>query len=150
MRNKCKDNQNHSPSLMILYCCISGTRMGKVGLCTPTESRIESGMSSHYWKSKANKRGKLVFARGNFPSWNQTKCMCKSGKKQTGRERDPLPVGAHTSKKPSKVEKKLPYKCSTSSLPIKNCPSQRMEEKTGGEGTCRPSQPVRGSSHAAW
>ena len=73
--------------------------------------------------------------------------MCKSGKNQTGRERDPLPVWAHTSKKTSKVEKKLPYKCSTSSLPSKSCPSQRMEEKTGGEGTCRLSQPVRGSSH---
>ena len=35
--------------------------------------------------------------------------MCKSGKNQTGRERDPLPVWAHTSKKTSKVEKKLPY-----------------------------------------
>ena len=55
--------------------------------------------------------------------------MCKSGKNQTGRERDPLPVWAHTSKKTSKVEKKLPYKCSTSSLPSKSCPSQRMEEK---------------------
>ena len=55
--------------------------------------------------------------------------MCESGKNQTGRERDPLPVWAHTSKKPSKVEKKLPYKCSTSSLPSKSCPSQRMEEK---------------------
>ena len=53
-----------------------------------------------------------------------------------GRERDPLPVWAHTSKKTSKVEKKLPYKCSTSSVPSKSCPSQRMEEKTGGEGTC--------------
>ena len=60
--------------------------------------------------------------------------MCKSGKNQTGRERDPLPAWAHTSKKTSKVEKKLPYKCSTSSLPSKSCPSQRMEEKTGGEG----------------
>ena len=49
--------------------------------------------------------------------------------------------------KTSKVEKKLPYKCSTSSLPSKSCPSQRMEEKTGGEGTCRLYQPVRGSSH---
>ena len=46
---------------------------------------------------------------------------------------DPLPVWAHTSKKTSKVEKKLPYKCSTSSLPSKSCPSQRMEEKAGGE-----------------
>ena len=54
--NKCKDNQNHSLSLMILYCWICGTSMGKVGLCTPTESRTESGMSSHYWMSKANKR----------------------------------------------------------------------------------------------
>ena len=73
--------------------------------------------------------------------------MCKSGKNQTGRERDPLPVCSHTSKKPSKVEKKLPYKCSTSSLPSKSCPSQRMEEKTGGEGTCRLSQPVRATGH---
>ena len=40
--------------------------MGKV-LYTPTESRIESGMTSHYWMSKANKRRELVFARGNFP-----------------------------------------------------------------------------------
>ena len=150
MGNKCKDNQNHSLSLMLLYCWICGTTMGKVGLCTPTEFRIESSMSSHYWMSKANKRRKLVFARGNCPSWNQKKCMCKSGKNQTGRERDPLPVWAHTSKKTSKVEKKLPYKCSTSSLPSKSCPSQRMEEKTGGEGTCRLSQPVRGSSHGAW
>ena len=37
----------------------------------------------------------------------------------------------------------------TSSLPSKRCPSQRMEEKTGGEGTCRLSHPVRGSSHGA-
>ena len=47
--------------------------------------------------SKANKRRELVFARGNCPSGNQKKCMCKSGKNQTGRERDPLPVWAHTS-----------------------------------------------------
>ena len=40
-------------------------------------------------------------------------------------------------------------KCTTSSLPSKSCPSQRMEEKTGGEGTCRLSQPVRRSSHMA-
>ena len=57
---------------------------------------------------------------------------------QTGRERETRSLfGAHTSKKTSKVEKKLPYKCSTSSLPSKSCPSQRMEEKTGGECTCR-------------
>ena len=59
--------------------------------------------------------------------------MCKSGKNQTGRERDPLPVWAHTSKKTSKVEKKLPYKCSTSSLPIKSFRAnewkRRLEEK---------------------
>ena len=36
------------------YAC--DTSMGKVGLCTPTESIIESDMSSHYWMSKANKR----------------------------------------------------------------------------------------------
>ena len=99
--------------------------------------------------SKANKRRELVSARGNYPSCNQKKCMCKSGKNQPGRERDPLPVLAHTSKKPSRVEKKLPYKCSTSSLPSKSCPSQRMEEKTGGEDTCRVSKPVRGSNHGA-
>ena len=100
-------------------------RTTALALCTPTESRIESGMSSHYWMSKANKRREL--ARGNFPSWNQKKCMCKSGKNQTGRERDPLPVWVHTSKKTSKVEKKLPYKCSTSSLPSKSFPSGRED-----------------------
>ena len=59
--------------------------------------------------------------------------MCKSGKNQTGRERDPLPVWTHTSKKPSKVEKKLPYKCTTSSLPTNvvrvNEWKRRLEEK---------------------
>ena len=78
--------------------------------------------------SKANKHRELVFARGNCPSLNQKRCMCK---------------------KPSKVEKKLPYKCSTSSLPSKSYPSQRMEEKTGGEGTYRLGQPVRASSHGS-
>ena len=73
--------------------------------------------------------------------------MCKSGQNQTGRERDPPPVWAHTSKKTSNVGKKLPYKYSTSSFPSKSCQSQRMEEKTGVEGTCRLSQPVRESSH---
>ena len=70
--------------------------------------------------------------------------MCKSGKNQTDRERDPLLAWTHTSKKPSKVEKKLPYKFTTSSLPSKSFPSQRIEEKTGGEGTCRLSQPSHG------
>ena len=79
----------------------------------------------------------LYLHAGIAPPEIRKKCMCKSGKNQTGRERGPLPVWAHTSKKTSKVEKKLPYKCSTSSLPSKSCPSQRMEEKTGGEGTCR-------------
>ena len=64
-------------------------------------------------------------------------------------ERETHSLSGHTSKKTSKVEKKIPYKCSTSSLPSKSCPSQRMEEKTGGECTCRLSQPVRGSSHEA-
>ena len=36
--------------------------------CTPTEPRIESGMPSHYWMSKGNKRRELVFALGNCPS----------------------------------------------------------------------------------
>ena len=142
MWNKCKDNQNHSLSLMLLYCWICGTSMGKVGLCTPTESRIESGMPSHYWMSKANKRRKLVFARGNFSSWNQKKCMCKSGKNQTGRERDPLPVWAHTSKKTSKVEKKLPYKCSTQFTS-----QQKLSESTNGKRRLEKAHaPVRGST----
>ena len=71
--------------------------MGKVGLCTPTESRIESGMSSHYWMCKANKR---------------SVCARVERTKQVERERDPLSAWAHTSKKPSKVEKKHPYKYS--------------------------------------
>ena len=98
---------------------------------------------------KSNKLRELVFARGNCPSGNQKKCMCKSGKNQTGRERDPLPVWAHTSKKTSKVEKKLPYKCATNSLPSKSC-----QESTNRRGDWRRrhmqlSQPVRGSSHGA-
>ena len=55
-----------------------------------------TGMPSHYWMSKANKRRKLVFARGNCPSWNQKKCMCKSGKNQTGRERETHSLFGHT------------------------------------------------------
>ena len=74
--------------------------MGKVGSYTTTEHRIESGMPSHYWMSKVNERRELVFARGKCPSGNQKKCMRKSGKNQTGRDRDPLPVWTHTSKKP--------------------------------------------------
>ena len=31
-------------------------------------NRVESGMSSHYWMSNANKRRELVFAHGNCPS----------------------------------------------------------------------------------
>ena len=97
--------------------------MGKVGLCTPTESRIESGMSSHYWILKPTNVDNL-----ELPLLKKClKCMCKSGKNQTGRERDPLPVWAHTSKKTSKVENKLPYKCSTSSFTSKSCLSQRMD-----------------------
>ena len=69
--------------------------------------------------------------------------VCERAERTKQGERD-----QHTSKKTSKVEKMLPYKCSTSSLPSKNCPSQRMEEKTE-EGTGRLSQPVRGSSHGA-
>ena len=114
-----------------------------------SESRIESGMSSHYWMSKANKRRELVFARGNSPPEIRRSVCARVEKNQTGRERDPLPVWAHTSNKTSKVEKKIPYKCSTSSIPSKSCQSQRMEEKTGGEGTCRLSQPVQGYSHGA-
>ena len=90
MGNKYKDNQNHSLSLMLRYCWICGTSIGKVGVCTPTESRIESGMSSHYWMSN-NKRRELVFARGNCPSWNQKKCMCRVERtKQAARETNSL------------------------------------------------------------
>ena len=45
--------------------------------------------------------------------------MCNSEKNQTGRERDPLPVWAHTSKKPSKVEKKLPSSVQPAHFPAK-------------------------------
>ena len=84
------------------------------------------------------------------PEIRRSVCARVERTKQIGRETHYLfGVWAHTSKKTSKVEKKLPYKCSTSSLPSKSCPSQRMEEKTGEEGTCRLSQPVRGSSHGA-
>ena len=75
------------------------------------------------------------------PEIRRSVCARVERTKQVERENHSL-LG-HT-----KVEK-LPYKCSTSSLPSKSCPSQRMEEKTGGEGTCRLSQPVRGSSHGA-
>ena len=64
--------------------------------------------------------------------------VCAKVEKKTSRERNPLPIWAHTSKKPSKVGKK----CTSSSLPSKSCPSLRMEKKTGGEDTCRLSQPV--------
>ena len=84
------------------------------------------------------------------PEIRRNVCARVERTKQVERERDPLPVWTHTSNKPSKVEKKLPYKCSTSSLLSKGCLSQQMEEKTGGEGTCRLSQPVRGSSHGTW
>ena len=53
--------------------------------------------------------------------------MCKNVKNQTGRER-PTPCLGTLQQETSKVEKKLPYKCSTSSLPSKSCPSQRMEK----------------------
>ena len=53
----------------------------------------------------------------------------------------------NTSKNPSKVEKMLPYKCTTVHFPEKVVPSQRMEEKTGGKGTGKLSQPVRGYIH---
>ena len=54
----------------VLVLCYSTAEYayGKGGSCTPTEPRIESGMLSHYWMSKANKRRELVFACGYFPS----------------------------------------------------------------------------------
>ena len=60
--------------------------MGKVGLCTPTESRIESGMSSHYWMSKANKRRKLVFAGIAPPEIRRSVCARVERTKQVERE----------------------------------------------------------------
>ena len=89
------------------------------------------------------------FAGITPPEIRRSVCARVERTKQVERERDPLPVWTHTSRRSSKVEKKLPYKCTTRSLPNKSCPSQRMEEKTGGEGTCRLSQPIRGSSHGA-
>ena len=83
------------------------------------------------------------------PEIRRSVCARVERTKQVERERPTPCFRANTSKKTSKVEKKVPYKCSTSSLPSKSCPNQRMEEKTGGEGTCRLSQPVRGSSHGA-
>ena len=148
MGSKCKDNQNHSPSLMLLYCWIRGTSMGKVGLCTPNESRIESGMSSHYWMSRANKRRELVFARGNFPSWNHKKCMCKSGKNQTGRERETQHTPAR-----SRLKSRINFHTSVQPVhfPAKvvrvNEWKRRLEEKAHA-GLVRG--PVRGSSHGAW
>ena len=84
--------------------------------------------------SKANKRRDLLAGIAP-PEIRKSVCARVERTKQVEREREPLPVWTHTSKKPSKVEKKLPYKCTTSS-PSKSCPSQRMEEKTGREGTC--------------
>ena len=84
--------------------------------------------------SKANKRREVYFLTGiSSPEIRRSVCARVDRTKQV--ERDPPPVWAHTNKKPSKVEKKLPYNCPTSSLPSKSCPSQQMEEKTGEEGT---------------
>ena len=74
-----------------LYSTYTRHQYGKVGLCTPTESRIESGMSSHYWMSKANKRRELVFARGNFagistPEIRRSVCARVERTKQVERE----------------------------------------------------------------
>ena len=60
-----------------------GTSMGKVGLCTLTESRIESGMSSHYWMSKADKRRELVFSP---PEIRRSVCARLERTKQVERE----------------------------------------------------------------
>ena len=150
MWNKYKDNPNHSPSLMLLYCWIRPTSMGKVSLCTPTESRIEWGMSSHYWISKANKRRELVFATGIAPS-EIRRSECARVERTKRVERETHSLFGHTPAR-SRLKSRISFlgKCSTSSLPSKSCPSQRMEGKTGGEDTCRLSQPVRGSSHGAW
>ena len=60
---------------------------GKGRLMQPSESRIESGMASHYWMSKANKRRELVFARGNqCPEIRRSVCARVERTKQVERE----------------------------------------------------------------
>ena len=69
----------------------------------------------------------LYLLAGIAPPEIRRSVCARVERNQTGRERDPLPVWAHTSKKTSKIEKKLPYKCSTSSLP-----SKKLPESTNG------------------
>ena len=85
------------------------------------------------------------------PEIKRSVCARVERTKQIERETHSLfGVWAHTSKKTSKVEKKLPYKCSTSSLPSKSCPSQRMEEKTGEEGCSKRQAYKRWSCHSGF
>ena len=116
------------------------------------EQQIEEALGelTHYYRSNSLRANpdKTQVTGIAPPEIRRSVCARVERTKQVERETHSL-FWAHTSKKTSKVEKKLPYKCSTSSLPSKSCPSHRMEEKTGGEGTCRLSQPVRGSSHGA-
>ena len=117
--------------------------MGKVGLCTPTESRIESGMSSHITGClKPTNVDNLYLLVGiSPPEIRRSVCARVERTKQVERETHSL--FGHTP-----ARRRL--KSRRSFLTSKSCPSQRMEERTGGEGTCRLSQPVRGSSHGAW
>ena len=82
----------------------------------------------------------LYLLVGNAPP-EIRRSVCARVERTKQVERDQLPVWAHTSKKPSEVEKNLPYKCSTSSFPSKSCPSQRMEENRLRTGyTCSKEQ----------
>ena len=148
MGNKCKDNQNHSPSCSTAeYAAPVWERWAYAHLLNPELNQACRAITECL--KPTNVDNLYLLAGISPPEIRRSVCARVERPKQVERERDPLPPWAHTSKKSSKVEKKLPYKCSTSSLPSKSWPSQRMEEKTGGEGTCRLSQHVRGSSHGA-
>ena len=123
--------------------------MGKVGSCTPTEPRIESGMPSHYWILKPTNVENLYLLVGISPS-EIRRSVCARVERTKHVERETHSLFRHT---PARSYLKLPYKCTTSSLPIKSCPRQLMEEKTGGEGTCMAPNDTaykRWSSHSGF
>ena len=64
--------------------------------------------------------------------------MCKSEKNQTGREREIHSLFGHTPAR-SRLKSRRSFLTSVQPVhfPAKVVPSQRMEEKTGGEVTCR-------------
>ena len=90
--------------------------------------------------SKANKRRALCICSRELP-------LLTSEERTKQVERETYSVFEHTTAR-SKVKNKLPYKCSTSSLPSKSCPSPRMEEKTGGGGL-QMTQPTSGGTVTA-